>query len=442
MFVIMTSLGIYIREKNKESRLVFWAALICICGGLTGLQVILEREFLQYISQYGSQQIILIATFFVGLLNFFINTFPYFSILIFFLIYNSLLQQNNRILVALSLPLWITLVFFTDLPTNNMNELMIAIWGVFYVVAAFGLAIRPIIIEKNIKQRMYHSAIAFIFIVPLISLNAYHFIPNPYSNQILLVIPVICIGSILLILFLFIRGTFLGLKRKSVQTVHLGTTLIHHSLKNSIGKIKLNALNIKKGLNNQQFSEIEGYVDTLLKTHDTMMKTMAQVSHAVNDKLNVHREEHNLSEVLDEVAKAMEVFPNIRVEKQYFPIKVSVDRSLFTECLINICNNAIEAMREYGTIHINLEGKKRVVVLSISDTGPGMDTIQLQNVFEPFYSTKQRTGRNFGLGMYQVKKVMEAHKGRIEVKSKIGQGTTIKLIIKRWEKESVWGKLR
>ncbi|MFB6465460.1 sensor histidine kinase [Cytobacillus sp. Hz8] len=225
------------------------------------------------------------------------------------------------------------------------------------------------------------------------------------------------------------------MKRKSIQTVNIGTAVIHHSLKNSIAKIKLVALNIRKSIELQHYLEVEEEIGQLLKTYDEMMGTMTKISHAVSDKLKINPQEHDLSDILDEVVEVIESVPNMKVEKHYFPYQVFVDRQCFIECLVNICNNAVEAMEDGGVIRIELELRRRVFILAISDTGKGMNPLQLQNMFEPFYSTKHQMGTNFGLGMYHVKKVIEAHKGKVFVKSKLGEGTTIQIMLKRWDLE-------
>lgn len=438
MFISMTATGIYLKVKNRESRLIFWAALIIICGGLTGLQVIVEKALLPYLSVNGEEYILRTVTIFAGILNFTINTFPYYSILIFFLFYNGYFINSKWIQWVLCVPLIITFLFQTNLQSDELNEWFVAIWGVFYVIASVILAIRPLSFEKRRAERMYHYAIAVIFLVPIACLNIYHFLPSIYSDQLLRIFPVICIFSILITLFFYIRGTFLGVKRRKLQGVHVGTTLVQHSLKNSIGKIKLNAFNIRKSLKSQQADEIDQYVENLLRTHEEMMQTISQIAYVVNDRMIIKKQMYDLSILLDEVVEMIEDHPKIHVESNYYPVQVCIDRKLVTECILNICNNAIDAMKEEGTIQINLEQKKRKIILSISDTGLGMNPIEIQNVYEPFYSTKQRTGKNFGLGMFQVKKIIDAHKGKIEIASKPGKGTTISLIFRKQSKGFLW----
>jgi len=68
------------------------------------------------------------------------------------------------------------------------------------------------------------------------------------------------------------------------------------------------------------------------------------------------------------------------------------------------------------------EARDRVVVLRISDTGVGMSQETLQKLFTPFFTTKEA---GTGLGLSTVKKIVEAHRGRIKVDSAPGEGTTV-----------------
>ncbi|HUK89701.1 MAG TPA: ATP-binding protein, partial [Blastocatellia bacterium] len=66
------------------------------------------------------------------------------------------------------------------------------------------------------------------------------------------------------------------------------------------------------------------------------------------------------------------------------------------------------------------------VEVSISDTGIGISEESLGKIFEPYFSTKQA---GFGLGLAVTKKIVEEHQGRIEVKSRLNQGTTFTLTL-------------
>jgi two-component system, sporulation sensor kinase E len=91
---------------------------------------------------------------------------------------------------------------------------------------------------------------------------------------------------------------------------------------------------------------------------------------------------------------------------------------------VNLINNAIEAMQDHDRIDIQLQHNADGVIIDIIDKGEGIDKGDLKNLFVPFYTTKKR---GTGLGLSIVKKIIDEHKGTIDVKSKKGCGTTFRV---------------
>jgi signal transduction histidine kinase len=119
--------------------------------------------------------------------------------------------------------------------------------------------------------------------------------------------------------------------------------------------------------------------------------------------------------------------------KVYLPADlpaVALHVEMFKQALLNLMLNAEQAMPEGGslTMQATLEKVDQAlhVVLSLIDTGKGIDPEVLPKIFEPFFSTK--TGGT-GLGLPTTKKIIEAHHGSIDVQSELGKGTkfTIRL---------------
>ncbi len=111
--------------------------------------------------------------------------------------------------------------------------------------------------------------------------------------------------------------------------------------------------------------------------------------------------------------------------------KVRIDRDKIRGVVFNLLLNAFEALEEEGTVRVELSMNKDDIVLEVSDTGPGMsDEFIDKYLFRPFKTTKIK---GFGVGLYQCKKVIEAHNGSIEVDSEVGKGTTfyVKLPVNR-----------
>ena len=96
------------------------------------------------------------------------------------------------------------------------------------------------------------------------------------------------------------------------------------------------------------------------------------------------------------------------------------------QCVINLIKNSIEAMPQGGNITLNLCLDGDYVVLQVTDTGIGMNEREQEQVFNPFYSTKEDGS---GLGLAMIKKIIEEHGGKVELISKPGQGTTVSLLL-------------
>ncbi|WP_019153023.1 PAS domain-containing sensor histidine kinase [Robertmurraya massiliosenegalensis] len=97
---------------------------------------------------------------------------------------------------------------------------------------------------------------------------------------------------------------------------------------------------------------------------------------------------------------------------------------------INIIKNAIEVMSSGGYIYISMKEEEGYIYISIQDEGEGIGSELLQKLGEPFYTTKEK---GTGLGLMVSYRIIDDHKGKIEVESEKGKGTTfhIKLPIKK-----------
>ena len=106
------------------------------------------------------------------------------------------------------------------------------------------------------------------------------------------------------------------------------------------------------------------------------------------------------------------------------------DANQLQQCIINLIFNAIDAMPQGGALRIDshYHGDKAQAVIVIADTGTGIPEENLPHIFEPFFTTKQE-GYGVGLGLSTVYGIIEHHNGRIDVKSRQGQGTTITITL-------------
>lgn len=128
------------------------------------------------------------------------------------------------------------------------------------------------------------------------------------------------------------------------------------------------------------------------------------------------------------------------------------------QVIINIINNAVDAMYSEGTITIHISTvlesdlylkqfpemiNANYCRIDITDTGHGMDQTTLKRIFEPFYTTKE-VGKGTGLGLASVHGIIGQHKGQVTVTSQLGIGTTFTILLPEYKKiptkmENVYG---
>jgi signal transduction histidine kinase len=91
------------------------------------------------------------------------------------------------------------------------------------------------------------------------------------------------------------------------------------------------------------------------------------------------------------------------------------------QALLNLVKNALEAMPQGGRIEISTGREDGTAIITVADTGPGIEAGDLPLIFEPFFTRK---GAGTGLGLSITQRIVEEHHGRIAVESGQGTGTT------------------
>jgi signal transduction histidine kinase len=110
---------------------------------------------------------------------------------------------------------------------------------------------------------------------------------------------------------------------------------------------------------------------------------------------------------------------------------VAIDSDRMEQVFFNLIKNAMEAMKDSGSIDIDLGSDDKDVTVSFRDTGTGMTTEQLTHLFEPYHTFKK--GGN-GLGLMVTARIVQEHGGTISAESKVGMGTTFIVKIPRIER--------
>ncbi len=163
----------------------------------------------------------------------------------------------------------------------------------------------------------------------------------------------------------------------------------------------------------------------------------------------------DLNEAIDKLMKMIRRVIGEYIELEFIPGQelgtIHADRGQMEQLLMNLCVNSRDAMPNGGTITIktgnvlfNSEQIKthpwakpgRYVLLSVSDTGCGMDEETLSSVFDPFFTTKE-VGKGTGLGLSTIYGIVKQHGGQIQVYSEVGKGTMFSIYLPAVEHRAV-----
>ena len=139
--------------------------------------------------------------------------------------------------------------------------------------------------------------------------------------------------------------------------------------------------------------------------------------------------EIDINDVLEKVIMLAEnegLKKNLVIHKQYVSglPKVMADKEQMKQVFLNVILNAVQASYENGEIFIEtrfLEGEKKFVQIEIKDTGKGISEKNIENIFTPFFTTKDG---GTGLGLSICHQIIQEHKGTIDVQSKEGNGSS------------------
>jgi hypothetical protein len=112
---------------------------------------------------------------------------------------------------------------------------------------------------------------------------------------------------------------------------------------------------------------------------------------------------------------------------------VEGDAGALSQVLLNLCVNSLDAMPEGGRLTVTARGELDKVVVTVKDTGAGMDRETASHAFDPFFTTKP-AGKGTGLGLAMVYGTVKKHGGEVALESVSGAGTTVILTLPRTDR--------
>lgn len=185
----------------------------------------------------------------------------------------------------------------------------------------------------------------------------------------------------------------------------------------------------------------EEYIDIIIEESGrlaNLSNNIQQLSKLENKKGLIQKQKV----AIDEQIRKCIIILNNKLEEKNIEIGMDEDKDVFLnvnedmmhQVWINLINNAIKYTDDNGRIDIIIDEFKDRVVVEVKDTGRGIKEENVDKIFEKFYQEdSSHNSEGNGLGLAIVKKIVELHKGTIEVKSKIGEGSSFIVTIPKDE---------
>jgi len=223
-------------------------------------------------------------------------------------------------------------------------------------------------------------------------------------------------------------------KTKRMKSEFVG--MINHELKSPITAV-LSGVEVIKARGTKKFDESQHkLLDIIERSGQEMLRLtndFLDISKVESGKIEIYPEHVPFADLLEEVIQSLK--PEAKRKK--IKIDAKFDKSISTvyadpvrlkQVMFNLVDNAIKYTGESGTVSITAVAFDNQVKIEVKDTGIGIKRESLSQIFDRF--TKHVAGyKGTGLGLYIAKSFTEAHGGRIEVESTLGQGSTFRIFL-------------
>lgn len=210
---------------------------------------------------------------------------------------------------------------------------------------------------------------------------------------------------------------------------------ITHELKSPIASVKLILETFQKQKDKLKPAQMDKLTSSGLKEADRLnaLVTDLLLSARLETAYQLHLDHFDLDELVGEQVQKMEdKYPQVAFRYHCHPagLNIEADKMGLTSVVLNLLENAIKYNNGQAAIVVNLEQTEKTINLTVADNGIGIDDQEKKRIFDKFYrvgSEDTRTTKGTGLGLFIVKEIVKAHKGRIDVVDNEPRGSIFRI---------------
>ncbi|MBN1457464.1 MAG: hypothetical protein JW912_06410 [Sedimentisphaerales bacterium] len=218
--------------------------------------------------------------------------------------------------------------------------------------------------------------------------------------------------------------------QKQIEELSKLTGGLAHEIKNPLSTIKVNLKLISENIEPSDAESIrllrkiqilQKETDRLTQILDNFLRYIGRAELQL-EAVDINSLVEEMADFYDAQARSNNITMRVGLNRE--PLVCNIDEDMIKQVLLNLFINAQQAITEQGEIIVKTACQGSNAVITISDTGKGIDAEKLEKIFDAYYSS--RPGGS-GLGLPTAKKIINAHNGYISVDSHPGKGTSFSI---------------
>jgi signal transduction histidine kinase len=250
----------------------------------------------------------------------------------------------------------------------------------------------------------------------------------------------IFVGSTVLVLCVLALGVLLLLRdvARETQLSRLRSDFVSgvsHELKTPLTLIRLYTETLLDG--GYREPERKGFYQIILRESERLTHLIERALEFGRVDRRERRYELGRADLAPFIAQTVQVYGEF-LKRRGFTVETSLpcsspavdfDPDAVAQAVVNLLDNASKYSGDSKFVGVRLESRDSTVVLEVEDRGIGIPPDEREKIFQQFYRSRTRTGKGgYGLGLFLVKHIMDAHGGRVEVESEAGLGSRFRLV--------------
>jgi signal transduction histidine kinase len=231
--------------------------------------------------------------------------------------------------------------------------------------------------------------------------------------------------------------------QRAVTTREDVLAIVSHDLKNPLSNIEL-AVNLLRGFERIDANDVNEFVNKVQRAAEQMEILIADLldfARIQSGTFSVLISAERLSQAVMPVIDRMRALAEAKRQTLEVDIPsslpcVAIDAQRIGQVVSNLVSNAIKFTPQEGTIRVSARQRDHQIVVSVTDTGPGVPQEHLSKIFDRFWRTPGTKQKGSGLGLSIAKGIVEAHGGTIWAESQMGKGSSFSFTVPLAELET------